>query len=254
MTPASQGHRTCPICHSRVLEHAKKCRHCHNYLGFSLQWVWEEGVRVLGLVAMVAAAVVAWKSLAFTMLAEREKEEALVEVSISRQEHAALKEDLLADTLSLGILQSQASVAQEKSLKKASDMSSDLRVRQVLAGALKLKNQGVRFAMGGKSPDEGFDSSGFVSYLLSQADVLDTRYYQTFSVARLEKAFLKIKPEIAKPGDLVFVGDSFVAIHLGGNLAVGIGGVKGIEVFSFSQKAKKSFRRWAYGQDVRMFK
>jgi hypothetical protein len=246
--------RKCAICHSLVPAEAKKCRHCHNYLGFSFQWVWEEGVRVLGLVAMVAAAVVAWKSLEFTILAEKEKEEALSEASIARQEHAALKEDLVADAIGLGFLQTQAFVGKSKSLQSASESSSDLRVRQVLAEALKLRDQGVHFRMGGKSPEEGFDSSGFVSYALSQAGVLDPLYYQTFSVARLEKSFLKIKPDTAKAGDLVFVNSNFVAFHLGGDLAVGIGGVKGIQIFSFSSKAKKNYRRWAYGQDVRMLK
>jgi cell wall-associated NlpC family hydrolase len=250
MTPI----RRCPVCHSLVPEQAKKCRHCHNYLGFSFQWVWEEGVRVLGLVAMVAAAVVAWKSLELTVIAQQQKDDALALVAISRGEHDALKQDLVSGALSLGRLPSEAVAAQAHSLRKASDGSTDVRVRQVLAEALKLQSQAVPFRLGGKSPEEGFDASGFVSYLLADVGALDPRYHGTFSVAKLEKSFQKIDPGVAKIGDLVFLDDNFVAFDLGGNLAVGIGGLKGIQVFSFSPKTKKSYHRWAYGQDARMLK
>jgi len=131
--------RKCPICHSSVPFNAKKCRHCHNYLGFSFQWVWEEGIRVLGLVSMVAAAVVAWKSLELTMIAQRQKDEAVSQAQISHQERDALKEDFTADAPGLGDLQNQLASAQEKSLLKAAAKSSDLRVRQLLSEALKLK-------------------------------------------------------------------------------------------------------------------
>jgi len=246
--------RKCPICHSSVPANAKKCRHCHNYLGFSFQWVWEEGVRVLGLVAMVAAAVVAWKSLELSMLAQRQKDEAVAQAAISYQERDALKEDLSADALGLGQLQDELGSQQEKSLAKASAKSSDLRVRQLLAEALKLKQANTPFRMGGKSPEEGFDSSGFVSYLLAKVGAVDSLYYRTFSVAKLRKSLLEVKAADAKPGDLVFLGGSFVAVQLLGNLAVGMGGTKGVQVISFSPKARKSYARWAYDRDVKLLK
>lgn len=246
--------RKCPICHSSVPINAKKCRHCHNYLGFSFQWVWEEGIRMLGLVSMIAAAIVAWKSLELTMLAQRQKDEALDQAHISAQERTALQEDVRADPAGLGQLQDQLGSAQEKSLVKAAAKTSDLRVRQLLAEALKLKQGNVPFRMGGKAPEEGFDSSGFVSYLLAKVGALDPLYHRTFSVSRLQKSLPEVKADKIQPGDLVFLGSSFVAIELGGNLAVGIGGPKGIQVISFSPKAKKVYRRWAYGQDAKMLK
>jgi cell wall-associated NlpC family hydrolase len=242
----------CPICHSSVSEHAKKCRHCHNYLGISLQYLWEESVRVLGLVAVIAAAVVAWKSLEFTLIAEREKKEAQVQVAISQRERDALKEDFSTGIQAQGPHQQEFTSAPEKSLIQAAEKSNDVRVRQLLASALKLKQDGVPFRMGGKSPDDGFDSSGFVTYLLAEAGAMDPQYHRTFSVSKLEKTFPKVRPEDAKPGDLIFIGTSFVAVNLGGNEAVGIGSSKGISVFSFSAKSKKSFHRWAYGQDARL--
>jgi hypothetical protein len=246
--------RKCPICHSAVPINAKKCRHCHNYLGFSFQWVWEEAIRVLGLISMIAAAIVAWKSLELTSLAQSQKDVAIANAMISRQEREALKEDVGADAPGLGQMQSELSLSQEKSLLKAAAKTSDLRVRQLLSEALKLKQQKIPFRMGGKSPEEGFDASGFVSYLLAKAGALDPLYHRTFSVTKLQKSFAEIKARDVMPGDLVFLGSSFVAIQLGDNLAIGMGGSKGIQVISFFPKAKKSYRRWAYGEDVKLLK
>jgi hypothetical protein len=246
--------RHCPVCHSRVPLEAKKCRHCHHYLGFSLQWAWTEGVRVLGLVAMVAAALVAWKSLEFTLVAEKEKEEALTQAAIYHQEHDALREDLQTGSSSPAMLQGQASLNMQRLMTKASDATTDVRVRQVLSDAWDLERQHVRFSMGGKSPEEGFDASGFVSYLLAKAGALDPLYQRTFSVAKLEKSFPAIGADKAKPGDLVFLDAGFVAIHLGGDMALGMGGAKGIQIFSFAKGAKKSYHRWAYGQEARMLR
>jgi cell wall-associated NlpC family hydrolase len=244
----------CPVCHSPIAANAKKCRHCHNYLGFSFMWLWEEGSRVLGLVATAGAALVAWKSLQLTLISQHQKDEAVTQSRISQLEREALKEDLGSETLALEPLKNQLATAADKSLARAADKSNDLRVRKLLLQALKLKQDGVPFRMGGKSPEEGFDSSGFVSYLLAESGALDPMYHRTFSVARLEKTFPKIKPEDAKPGDLVFLGSTFVAVNLDGILAVGIGSSKGIQVFSFLPKAKKSFHRWAYEQDTRLQK
>jgi cell wall-associated NlpC family hydrolase len=245
--------RQCPICHSKVPFSAKKCRHCHNYLGFSFQWVWEEGVRGLSLLATIAAALVAWKSLQFTMVAQNQREQAMAQTALSYQERDALKEDLDEGTDAPNIL-SQAATVHEKELVNAAEKSSDLRVRQVLEAALSLKKTGVKFRMGGKSPEEGFDSSGFVSFLLAKAGVLDPLYQRTFSVAKLEKSLPEIDSDKVKPGDLVFLGKSFVAIHLEGHLAVGIGNNKGIQVFSFFPKARVSYRRWAYEEDSKMIR
>jgi cell wall-associated NlpC family hydrolase len=245
--------RKCPICHSAVPLNAKKCRHCHNYLGFSFQWVWEEGVRVLGLVSMIAAALVAWKSLEVSMQAQRQRQEAVASADLSLREREALKEDLLAPS-GLAQLQTQALSSEEKTLVRAAEESSDVRVRKMLAGALELKRKNVPFRMGGKSPEEGFDSSGFVSYLLGECGALDPLYHSTFSVARLAKTFPKIEESKAKPGDLVFLDAGFVAIHIGHNLAVGIGGDKGIHVLSFFPKAKKTYHRWAYEQEAKGLK
>jgi hypothetical protein len=246
--------RRCPVCHSAVSQNASKCRHCHNYLGFSFQWVWEEGIRVLGLLSMVAAAVVAWKSLELSMIAQHQKEEAIAQSQISQLERDALKEDFSSPSAELEPLRNEAASAAEKNLLKAAAKSNDLRVRKLLSLALKLKQDGTPFRMGGKSPEEGFDSSGFVSFLLADAGVLNPMYYRTFSVSRLEKSFPKVKAEDAKPGDLVFLGTSFVALNLDGNFAVGIGSAKGIQVFSFSKKSKKSYHRWAYEADAKLLK
>jgi len=238
--------RRCPVCHSMVPLEAIKCRHCHHYLGFSFRWVWEEGVRVAGLVAMIAAAAVATRSLEMSLLAQREKDAALVQAQISQRERDALKEDLSAGALSPRQMEKQLAAVPEKRLLSAAGKTSDARVRHVLEGALTLKKGLVAYTPAGKSPEEGFDSSGFVCYLLAQVGALDPAYQRTFSVARLERAFPSVLPEKARAGDLVFIGKAFVAISLGDDLAVGMASGTGVQVFTIPPTAQKSFRRWGY--------
>jgi cell wall-associated NlpC family hydrolase len=233
---------------------AIKCRHCHHYLGFSLRWVWEEAIRLLGLVAMVAAAVVASKSLELSLVAQRERQEALAQAQISRQERDALKEDLSLIGQGPAVLQRLVAAAPDKRLQKAAAQSKDPRVRAVLMQALALKHAATPYAPGGKGPDEGFDSSGFVAYLLAQAGALDPAYQGTFSAARLERSLVSIEPEAAKVGDLVFIGQGFVAVYLGEGMAVGIASAMGIQVFSIPANAACSYRRWAYEQAVRQLR
>jgi len=90
------------------------------------------------------------------------------------------------------------------------------RAREVLINALSLT--GVRYKYGGKSPESGFDCSGFVRYVYQQAGNL-TLPHGARAISQLGKTIPKSELE---PGDLVFFNTlrstfSHVGIYLGNN-------------------------------------
>jgi len=90
------------------------------------------------------------------------------------------------------------------------------RAREVLVNALSLT--GVRYKYGGKSPESGFDCSGFVRYVYQQAGNL-TLPHGARAISQLGKTIPKSELE---PGDLVFFNTlrstfSHVGIYLGNN-------------------------------------
>jgi len=90
------------------------------------------------------------------------------------------------------------------------------RAREVLVNALSLT--GVRYQYGGKSPESGFDCSGFVRYVYQQAGNL-TLPHGARAISQLGKTIPKSE---LQPGDLVFFNTlrstfSHVGIYLGNN-------------------------------------
>lgn len=90
------------------------------------------------------------------------------------------------------------------------------RAREVLFNALSLT--GVRYKYGGKSPESGFDCSGFVRYVYQQAGNLSLPH-SARAISQLGKTIPKSE---LQPGDLVFFNTlkrtfSHVGIYLGDN-------------------------------------
>ncbi len=90
------------------------------------------------------------------------------------------------------------------------------KTQDVLINALSLT--GIKYKYGGASPETGFDCSGFVRYVFSQATNL-TLPPTARAIAQIGKT---IKKEDLQPGDLVFFNTlktafSHVGIYLGDN-------------------------------------
>lgn len=88
--------------------------------------------------------------------------------------------------------------------------------REVLVNALSLT--GIKYAYGGKSPETGFDCSGFVSYVFKHATSL-TLPHSALAISQLGKTVPKKE---LQPGDLVFFNTvktafSHVGIYVGNN-------------------------------------
>jgi hypothetical protein len=137
---------------------------------------------------------------------------------------------------------------------KAAAHAKDPRVKLLFDEALRLKQENRPFIPGGKAPDEGFDNSGFVSYLLGQAGALDPHFQRAYSVTRLERAFASVEAKDARPGDLVFIGKGFVAVNLGTGQALAMNNAIGIQVFSIPPSLSASYRRWAYEAGIKMLR
>lgn len=89
--------------------------------------------------------------------------------------------------------------------------------------ALDLRDRNIQFKWGGKAPNEGFDSSGFVAYVLNRAGVL-TNYRTYWSGALLERfqAPDVRSVEDLRPGDLLFYDSGYCAIYLGERRIIGM--------------------------------
>lgn len=77
---------------------------------------------------------------------------------------------------------------------------------------------GTPYVWGGKTPDQGFDCSGFVAWVLNHSG--RTTNFPSYTVSE-ESAVQQISVSQAQPGDLLFWGDHgatyHVAIYLGNN-------------------------------------
>lgn len=90
------------------------------------------------------------------------------------------------------------------------------KAQEVLINALSLT--GIKYTYGGKSPETGFDCSGFVRYVFSQAANL-TLPPTARAIAQIGKT---VKKDELQPGDLVFFNTlksafSHVGIYIGNN-------------------------------------
>lgn len=89
-------------------------------------------------------------------------------------------------------------------------------VQEVLMNALSLT--GIKYRYGGTSPNTGFDCSGFVRYVFSEAASIALPH----NARAISQVGRMISPEQLQPGDLVFYNTmksafSHVGIYLGNN-------------------------------------
>jgi cell wall-associated NlpC family hydrolase len=90
------------------------------------------------------------------------------------------------------------------------------KAQEVLIQALSLT--GIEYKYGGNSPDTGFDCSGFVRYVFSQA----TQLTLPPTARAISQVGMSVKKDELQPGDLVFFNTlksafSHVGIYIGNN-------------------------------------
>jgi hypothetical protein len=94
--------------------------------------------------------------------------------------------------------------------------------KQVLLTALKLMKESIRYKWGGKNPAEGFDSSGFIAYILGQAGLLKNPGTWWSGKFREQMGTLRAEKTPKKPGDLVFYTHGYVMLYLGDSKIIGM--------------------------------
>ena len=97
---------------------------------------------------------------------------------------------------------SGSTVSSIKKVRYHSERNSILRDAQ--------KYKGVPYVYGGKKPSQGFDCSGFVTYVFEENQI-----YIQGSAASLATMGRKKDPKALNPGDLVFFGEGNKVTHVG---------------------------------------
>ena len=108
-------------------------------------------------------------------------------------------------------------ILDEQTAEQAPQITSwQAKAQEILINAMSLT--GIKYKYGGKSPETGFDCSGFVRYVFSQAANL-TLPPTARAISQIGKT---VKRDELQPGDLVFFNTlksafSHVGIYIGNN-------------------------------------
>jgi hypothetical protein len=100
-------------------------------------------------------------------------------------------------------------------------------LERVIELAWALKERNIRYRWGGRSEDEGFDSAGFIAYILNRSEVHQAQRLKDPGLWRagaLREVVGERRPENhpQEVGDLVFYMDGFVMLYLGENRIIGM--------------------------------
>lgn len=96
----------------------------------------------------------------------------------------------------------------EKDSEKTSKANVSSLRQSIVSSALEL--QGTNYRAGGKTPDSGFDCSGFTGYVFSQNGINISGASHQIAVMGKEKSKSQLLP-----GDLIFFGNSERISHVG---------------------------------------
>ena len=92
------------------------------------------------------------------------------------------------------------------------------RQRELVRLAFDLYRQKIPYKWGGKNPRDGFDSSGYVAYILAQIGAIDDP--QTYWSGKLRSSSLKVQEE--QVGDIIFYSSGVCMIYLGEGMNIGM--------------------------------
>lgn len=87
------------------------------------------------------------------------------------------------------------------------------------------KKPPIGYTWGGKSPADGFDSSGYVAYVLAQVGVLKNP--SAYWSGRLRQDLKSVPIDYKQPGDVVFYPGGTCTFYLGGPDHLSIGALPG---------------------------
>jgi cell wall-associated NlpC family hydrolase len=95
-------------------------------------------------------------------------------------------------------------------------------LKRVIDLAWRLKDMNVSYKWGGKTEKDGFDSSGFIAYILHEAGVIEKPGSYWSGKFRSTVGEKRIKNEPKEIGDLVFFNGGGVMLYLGKDEVIGM--------------------------------
>jgi hypothetical protein len=107
-------------------------------------------------------------------------------------------------------------------IKKILDSVTGKR-KKAIELAFEYQKQHTQFKWGGKKPSEGFDTSGFIAYILSQVGIIEKP--ETYWSGKLRTEFLINENRIQKqliPGDLIFEANKACWFYLNDKYTIGM--------------------------------
>ena len=244
--------KDCPHCFEEIFEKATTCHHCREHIGHFWWLIPRYSIPII--YNLIAAFAISYAF--FQPRLEKATQEVKTAQNTATQaigkKNAVVSDANKANLVltSPNIPTANLSNTNEESFENSVLLKTPGIVHEALSEAFYLKNnKPIKFIWGGKSPDEGFDSSGFISFVLSKEGVLDSFVYQDFSSQKLKDTFEMIDPKVTKIGDILIYKTGLVLFYLGENKGLGIGNSSGIKIFDVDPTKNWDVRRWE-GQRV----
>ena len=237
---------TCPHCKERIKNSAEICPKCRQFVTWKKSWKYgfNRPVVFVPLLSLMVAFMGQYNS----ALDRKAREKAQGETAqVIAEKNAGSADAQLAGVRPLegGITFSNVGSSEEGKLLTENLLDAKPQVKKLIKKAFELRNGVfIPFKWGGKSQEEGFDSSGFVAYLLSKYGDLDDPGYRMYSSAHLREKYQTVDKSEVKPGDLIFFKHGFIVFYLGSLKAIGIGNDKGIQVINVDFNKVDSIGRW----------
>ena len=93
--------------------------------------------------------------------------------------------------------------------------------KEAIELALKFRKQGIPFKWGGKKPEEGFDSSGFIAFILNKVGIITNP--EIYWSGKLREDFSNDKNDLnLLPGDLIFESNRACWFYLNDKYSIGM--------------------------------
>lgn len=236
----------CKFCKKIVHKDAKACPYCSQFFNLGHE------IRRPAILISLISCFIGYLGLGFAYLQYQETKKAKAETADANfktdQAHGVIEDTKAAAGTPLGAGYSFETIGpkKEQELIQRNFSKAPKKIVDVIKTAFALKNDSnVGFKWGGKSPEEGFDSSGFAAYVLAQNGLLDKVGYRLYNTTRLKAIYLSVPIDQIIPGDLIIYKSGFVAFFLGEKHGIGIGNSKGIQVVNLDFSKVDGIYRWS---------
>lgn len=241
--------KPCHHCGSLIERDATRCPECEEFIGNGWmkshrEWI-AVGFSILTLITSGIALYIAWGE-------RTDKQDALARLKLIEAEMDSMKKESAAKRTGKSfevdenlIVSGEDKHLLEKAIADVGQGDSKSDVETMLRVAFSLKAQEIKYVWNGKEPAEGFDSSGFIAYLLAQAGKIRTVEVPQFWSGRIRETVRTIGREELSVGDLVFYPQGFILLYIGNDQGIGMSSTRNLFVMKMVNHASVvAYGRW----------